>query len=215
MLFNPTETHAFRCRNPRCKSWLRPPAENPRDAFCCEKCAESFYRGHCRVCERPIVGKNSRRELCDDERCRSQFRRYRERFFGTWYPNPVLSSKAEKSSIKSTVKTTINSDRAWRQIAGPDVPDVNLRIPLDPDFARRIARVHNSYWEKKALICSADPPINIGGGYKFPGAKTIDLNPPAAKVTSKKLDAATKAKADELIAQIPDDLSIPDFLKRS
>jgi len=52
------------------------------------------------------------------------------------------------------------------------------------------------------LIGPNDPPVNILGGYRFPGAPVIDLSPP---------------KSAPIIAHnlpIPDDLSIPDFLKR-
>jgi hypothetical protein len=198
-----TQDLVYRCRNAHCKSSLSPPVENRRDAFCCQKCADGFYRGHCRVCERPLAVGNSRREICDDQRCRGQFRRHREQFFGPWYPNPFSSSKPEKSSTKSTLKTGIKFDRAWTQIAGPTLSTISFRfatLPLDREFAREIAKTNHGYWLERSEL-----PVNILGGYKFPGARSIDLNP----ATSPR-SCATKP----YLEQIPADLSIPPFLRR-
>jgi hypothetical protein len=63
------------CRNPYCKGALAAPTSNGRAAFCCQSCHDSFDRSRCRACERPIVRKNSRKELCDSRRCEAEFRR--------------------------------------------------------------------------------------------------------------------------------------------
>jgi hypothetical protein len=57
------------------------------------------------------------------------------------------------------------------------------------------------------------------GGYKFPDAPIVDLRKSATVIPMRRPAPAPIApKADErvkaLIEQIPDDLSIPDFLRR-
>jgi hypothetical protein len=42
------------CRNVRCGAKLKKPADNPRDAFCCVGCFESYFRNRCLVRERPF-----------------------------------------------------------------------------------------------------------------------------------------------------------------
>jgi hypothetical protein len=56
------------------------------------------------------------------------------------------------------------------------------------------------------LIGPHDAPVNVIGGYKFPDAPKIDLCPVETESNDPKVRA--------LIATIPDDLSIPDFLRR-
>jgi hypothetical protein len=46
-----------RCRNPHCRSKLKEPVANPRDAFCARGCYESFHLRRCRVCEKPLEAK--------------------------------------------------------------------------------------------------------------------------------------------------------------
>ncbi len=211
-----TETLACRCRNVHCKSWLAAPVPNLRDAFCCAACEAGFYRVRCRVCEKDLgaARRNSRRELCGRRQCRNRFRSFRHQFFSVWYPSAARASKPDKSSTKSTVKTTIRSDRAWFKVAGPDAHPINYRIPLNRKTAADNTRTHKAYWQQAAkhgvaLIQYGDPPINILGGYKFPGAKTVSRGP-----TAQLPAPAIKARAAELIAQIPADLSIPSFLRR-
>jgi hypothetical protein len=180
-----------RCRNPRCKSWLKKSAENLRDAFCCASCEVGFYRTHCRVCEKQLgeAKQNSRRELCGRRQCRNQFRSFRSLFFSVWYPSAIGASKPEKSSTKSTSKTGIRSDRGFA-----------IGADYDREVLRENFRVNAAFWNAAALIQPHELPV-VRGGYKFP-TKPPDSNP------------AIKAKADELIATIPDDLSIPPFLRR-
>jgi hypothetical protein len=51
------------------------------------------------------------------------------------------------------------------------------------------------------------PPVNIVGGYKFPGAPPVDLNPSNVKPVSARLPAARLL--------IDGSLDIPDFLRRA
>jgi hypothetical protein len=193
-----TTTARHRCRNPRCREKLRTPVENPRDAFCCRRCDEAYYRTHCRVCERPIIGRNSRRELCGRRQCRNQFRSARSQFFSVWYPTATGASKPGKSSTTSTLKSGTFSGRA--SAIGAD---------SDREVLRQNAIDNRKFWNAAALIGSNDPPVNILGGYKFPNAPDIDLKSDRALADHSM--TVTESRPD---LKIPDDLSIPQFLCR-
>jgi hypothetical protein len=195
-MFDPNPVH-HRCRNPHCKAWLKQPAANPRDAFCCARCEVSFYRTHCRVCEKELgeTKRNSRRELCGRRQCRNQFRSFRGRFLSAWYPSATGASKPEKRSTKSTSKTTIKSDRGFA-----------IGTDYDREVLRANFRTNAKFWDAAALIGPNDPPVNILGGFKFPNAPKIELwstKPPAA------VPDAGKATI------LPDDLSIPESIPES
>jgi hypothetical protein len=59
------------CRNPKCRSKLKIPVGNPREAFCAKGCYSAFYRKRCRVCEVAIEQpKNGRtRIICKKAKC--------------------------------------------------------------------------------------------------------------------------------------------------
>ena len=164
-MFDSNPSHQ-RCRNPRCKAWLKEPAENPRNAFCCASCEAGFYRTHCRVCEKELTKQNSRRELCGRRQCRNRFRSFRSQFFSVWYPSAIGASKPEKSSTKSTLKTWIKSD-----------PGFAIGHAYDREVLRENFRTNAKFWNAAALIGPNDPPVNILGGFKFPNAPVVDLNP--------------------------------------
>jgi hypothetical protein len=90
-----------------------------------------------------------------------------------------------------------------RIIAGPEVPEINLRIMPVP------APKANTAWQKaerraarRSLIQYATPPVNIIGGYRFPGAPAFVLHPARAALTAPAIP-------------IGDGLRVPDFLKRT
>jgi hypothetical protein len=59
------------CRNPRCRSKLKEPVDNPRVAFCTRGGHSSFYLKRCLVCERQFVKKNSKQVVCHRHACRT------------------------------------------------------------------------------------------------------------------------------------------------
>jgi hypothetical protein len=195
-----------RCRNLRCKTWLKEPVENRRDAFCCASCEVGFYRTHCRVCEKALgdMKRSSRRKLCGRRQCRNQFRSFRGQFSSAWYPSAIGASKQEKSSTKSTPKTSIKSDLGFT--TGAD---------YDRDVLRDNFRVNGKFWKAAALIGPTDPPVNIHGGYKFPKPAAVDRSsstPP--KPEQQKFSPEQQRRLAELRAQISADLSIPAFVRR-
>ena len=115
----------------------------------------------------------------------------------------IGASKPEKSSTKSTSKTTIKSDRGFA-----------IGADYDREVLRANFRANAAFWNDAALIGPTDPPVNILGGYKFPNAPVVDLNPILPKTEKQKFSPEQQKRFAELLAQIPDDLSIPAFLRR-
>ena len=178
-----------RCRNPRCGAKLKRPVGNPRDAFCCESCFTGYYRSRCLVCERPFTRKTERRRLCGRRKCESQFRRHAGRFLGTRYRGSVLAENASRSAHSTGLKIGTLAGRAFRKVAGPELTATSFRLatlPLDPELVVRLDRAHAGYFEaqrkakrtaaRRAQIKRRHPPVNVLGGYKFPGAPAIDLS---------------------------------------
>ena len=197
-----------------CGETIAKAIRNPRDRFCCTKCETGFYRTHCRVCERPIVGaKSSRRQLCGRRRCKLEFRRHQERFFRSRYPSSGVSPKREENPTKSKALLPENRAGTWTQIAGPVLGKIALHcapLPLDPELLARHARDRKAAIAERnrraptPLIGPQDSPVNVVGGYRLPDAPEIDFSPIGpAPVKSKPAHAA----AD-------DPLAIPDSLGR-
>ena len=61
----------YYCRNPKCRSKLREPASNQREAFCARGCHTSFYRKRCLICERPMERKTEQQLICGKRLCRN------------------------------------------------------------------------------------------------------------------------------------------------
>jgi hypothetical protein len=59
------------CRNPKCRSKLKTPVTNLREAFCARGCHSSFYRKRCLVCEEAMVRKTERQLVCGKRKCRN------------------------------------------------------------------------------------------------------------------------------------------------
>jgi hypothetical protein len=216
----PSNLVRHRCRNPRCGAKLKSSVVNRLDAFCCQGCFDNFYRSHCLVCEQLFTRKTARRQVCHRSRCRHEFQRHRERFSGTRYLASVLGLNASRSAHSTGLKIGQKPDRPLRQVAGPKLSSTSLwlaSLPLDPEFAARIAKANAPYFEalakskrvssRRAIIKRRHPPVNVLGGHHFPDAPVVDLSPidgPEWAITSRW--KPTGAGAD-----VP---PIPDFLQR-
>ena len=200
MLYNPQPEPPqlrHRCRNPRCAGKLRIPAANARDAFCCLNCEAAFYGVRCRVCESLFTPKTRRRIVCGRDRCRYQLKHRPELFSlrceRSSYSSAPIAHNAQKNSTKSKPKTGAESGRAWRVVAGPEVHPINLRSFSADTAASRAGR------PGPVLITRQSAPVNIIGGYRFPGAPAFVLHPVGVKPA----------------IPIGDGFGIPDFLKRT
>ncbi len=223
-----TQELRHRCRNPKCRTKLKMPVENEHHAFCARGCHGSFYLKRCLVCEERLPEK-SRRQVCNRPKCKAAYRAAPGRY--KWPPMALGSGSCKvdaKSARKSGLKTAHKYGRAWHLVAGPKPTDSQFHcatVPDGPDCqweggeyrrieSRNRARLQKHFAEQaaKCLIQPHHPPINILGGYRFPDAPDIGTAGAAAAGTMT-LDEQTRLAG--LLKQIPQDLSIPSFLRRT
>ena len=193
------------CRHRKCRTKLKAPASNPREAFCARGCHTSFYLKRCLVCEGPLRRRNKTQRVCRKARCRSAWRA--RAGFGRYSPSAGVSSTSKTPDFIDS-KAPLNPDRAWRQIAGPKLSPSQLHCALvgAKEAVTEARQKNRPYWRKHnatALIQRHHPPVNILGGYKFPNAQ--DLTLPEEVIPRSSLSACPKPDAN---------LDIPDFLKR-
>src|SRR5262249_45752891 len=108
------------CRNLHCRSKLKAPVENERDAFCTRGCFEIFYRTRCRVCERrldadPMTGgkrvADGRRRFCG-RKCASK-----ARIDPRGYRDSPPRKRHARSAHLAALKTALSANRT--RILGP------------------------------------------------------------------------------------------------
>jgi hypothetical protein len=83
------------------------------------------------------------------------------------------------------LKTGVEGDRPWRQIAGPPMSPEALRLatlPLDPKVEVSLKRANRFPPNADALFQRKTAPLNILGGYRFEAAP--DLGSLLQRVTS-------------------------------
>jgi hypothetical protein len=201
------------CRNPRCRSKLPAPVSNPREAFCCRGCFNSFYLHRCLNCERPIEQpKRGKRLICKKVSCRSALRN--NSWLGRYHTSSAAKSISRAADI-SGVKEPLKSDRPWPMVAGPKVSPIALHCATvgGEQAVAAVNRNNLRHWrganansEEKMLIKRHHPPVNVLGGYKHPGALFVDLAP--SKPTTSEVRPTKALFCD-------DRLDIPNFLRRT
>src|SRR5438034_11588820 len=102
----------YHCRNSRCTAKLHPAVANPRDAFCCRGCFETYYRHRCLACERPIPRTTERQVLCGRVKCAIS----------------SATGSVWEVPAKSPVKTRGKSGRGFAQIADPKLSSTSLEL---------------------------------------------------------------------------------------
>ena len=174
------------CR--RCRQKLTEPVENPRSSFCCRGCYRQFFAKRCLVCEKEIRRTAGHQKLCGSLACRRGYRDIiAHRIEGKFGAKPRCASDGASPSA-NTIKIGVcgpeKVDRAWRQVAGPALSPVDMRLatlPMDTGSASRVDRINRDYWREAgaaALIQRHHAPINLLGGNKFADAPLIDIRPP-------------------------------------
>ena len=157
----------------------------------------------CPVCGDRFDRKTNNQRLCGRRKCRNEFRRHSERFSGSGYPSAGAVIQSLNSSIKSKPKTGLKLGRAWHIVAGPDVTELNLRVPIDPSTVARQKRSHADFanFQQRAI-------------------EVVDhfIEPEWRKVTSPDGVMCFVTRFRDAVASpivFADDLAIPEFLKRS
>jgi hypothetical protein len=210
---NFTETLRHYCRNPRCRSKLPSPVSNPREAFCARGCFNSFYLHRCLVCEGPLQRKREDQKVCRKAKCRNTWR------LGSGFGCYAGSSNANSASETPDfidLKAPPKPDRPWRFVAGPELSASALHCAtVSGDQAIQVInRTNARHWreynvkaEEWSLITRHDPPVNLTGGYNFPSAPVITTPAPIIRLSRPVKETAPSVP-------IPDDFSIPEFLRR-
>jgi hypothetical protein len=150
------------CRNPRCRSKLASPVENPRDAFCARGCHTQFYRSRCLVCERPMERKSEKKKLCGRRKCENEFRTLKACFGLGRYLSPIPAELDARNPLKQGVSGGDKPSRPWRQIAGPELSETSFRLATLKPHPRIKWDIDNT-----ASIGPKDWPVNIIGGYRI------------------------------------------------
>jgi hypothetical protein len=210
------------CRNPRCRSKLPAPVANTHEAFCARGCFNSFYLHRCIVCERAIEQpKRGKRLICKRAKCRNALGG------GLSLGRYHASQSAKLNSVKAdsvdvlTAPATDIAAPAWRIVAGPELTASQFHCATIADGPncewkggeyqriearnRALLREHFRRLGAKAQIQRHHAPVNVVGGYRFPGAPDIDLMSPIA---------TAPAPTPTASAVIGDGLDIPGFLLR-
>jgi hypothetical protein len=174
-----TERLRSRCRNPKCLCVLPQPTE-PRRAFCARGCDTAFYRTRCRVCAEPSPNGRLHAKSCS----------YAHRQNPSIYAYQKLQKPSdgglspkrrcdERNPYKTGIKTRA---RSW----GPTLSDEGswlATLPLHPIDAARVKAANDpervrreTAWGRPKVYFGPDqPPLNVTGGYRFPGSPEIEF----------------------------------------
>jgi len=130
------------------------------------------------------------------------------------------ATKSDRATPKQTWRERWDEagwTKGWRQIAGPPLSPDSFRAavlmddPLRASFDRTERQnrdiIRRATANPDAIFQRDTPPLNLCGGYKFPGAP---------KLGPKQLNRAAydDGRVDALLADIDDETGIPAFLRR-
>jgi hypothetical protein len=215
-----------RCRNPRCRTKLPAPVESTRDAFCCRGCHAAYYRNRCLACEREMPRNAEHQKVCYRADCKAAWRRKTivSRFVGqTTTPVSTPLENPIKPGVKIGLKGGSDPGRPWRQVAGPVMGPRSFTAAIVPDgpggqwAGGSFERIEA---ENRKRLEAADL-VEIEGGGEFTDsgwsevASLDGVKCFATRFRTPRVTEEFSAETAALIASIPADLSIPNFLKRT
>jgi hypothetical protein len=209
------------CRNPKCRMKLPKPASNPREGFCTRGCYRSFYLHRCLVCEEPIeratTGGNPRL-ICKRSKCRNALRMGLS--FGHFYEQTgqgpsdgVMLQEVPVNSAPASDSKPL--DRRWIQIAGPLLtPNQFHCATVGGSAMDAVLRIEA---QNKAMLKAAEE-AEIAANGEFSDAdwrEVISSDDVKCFVTTFTVAVTDTYNASPVPdAQMPDDLTIPEFLRR-
>ena len=117
------------CRH--CRSKLKAPVPNHREAFDSKGCHGAFYRHRCLVCEREMPRNSESQRTCFRAKCKTawQQKTVQSKFVGD---SSLPVSTPIENPIKSGIKSADKYGRRWKIIAGEISPNA-LRCATVPD----------------------------------------------------------------------------------
>jgi hypothetical protein len=167
-----SEAARTKCREPRCRSALPVPTDNPRRAFCARSCYDRFHRTRCRVCAEPSPNGRLHARKCSHAHRQS--------------PELYAYQKLQKQDLRGSSQNAFRDERnpikqgfqARAKCWGPALSDDAFwlaSLPLDPDTKKQVARGNDpernrrltAWGRPKVLFGPGTPPRNVIGGYRF------------------------------------------------
>ena len=108
-----------------CRSKLRAPVANHREAFCVSGCHKSFYRHRCIVCERDMPRNAENQRTCYRAECKTAWRQktISSRFVGD--SSAPIKDPLE-NPIKSGLREADKYGRRWKFVAGTLSPNASI-----------------------------------------------------------------------------------------
>jgi hypothetical protein len=209
------------CRNLKCRSKLKAPTENIREAFCTKGCHSSFYLHRCLVCERTMPRNAEHQKVCHRAECKTAWRQktIQSRFLG-W--DTGFDGTPLKTSIKPGLPEADQPGRGWRIVAGVIDPKAFhcATVPDGPSgqwkggaFERIEAANRAALKAHLAALEAAE--IAANGECTDPDWREV-VSPDGVRCFVTKLTPTMKVITKPVTVEtaIPDDLSIPEFLRR-
>jgi hypothetical protein len=209
-----------RCRNPKCRMKLPTPVSNEREAFCCRGCYQSFHLHRCIVCEGAIERTTANRKICKKSKCRNAlaaglgFGRYHA---DSAKPGQVsqnlepMQETAAAQHVSSASKPVERAHRPWRIIAGPPLTPSQFHCATLPGTAMDdVMRIEAK--NKAALKTAEEAEIEDGGYFTDTDWREVVSPDGVICYVTRFRVAPTSINA---APPIPDDLSIPAFLRRT
>jgi hypothetical protein len=217
------------CRNRHCGGKLPAPVSNEREAFCARGCCNSFYLHRCRICEKPIEQpKHGTRLICKKSKCKNAwkaglgFGRFAESSQASSNSNPVQETLVPQRSAAAS-----KPDRPWRIIAGPQLTPSQFHcatIPDGPDCQWKGGEYERIEAKSRRLLEDyfADLDRVVIDDCAACGREDDLTDIPMAGrwlvlcrgCRTRARDAQAEQQTLPALPSIPDDLSIPDFLRR-
>jgi hypothetical protein len=122
--------------------------------------------------------KTERKQLCGRPRCKSEFRALQQReMLGSYLPS-TSAPNAARNPIKQGLSSPLKPAARYQIVAGPALSDRQLELATVGAAAvlAQNRRANARFWDEAAQIKRDTPPVNIIGGYRFPGAPKIRLS---------------------------------------
>jgi hypothetical protein len=197
------------CRNPKCRSKLKAPIANTREAFCTRGCRERFYRLRCYVCEEKKPGRLDA-HTCGRRKCKNAIRS-RKRAEDTRRVEIGVGNP-----IKSGLPGADKYGRAWKVVAGEISPNA-FRCATVSDGSnchRKAGEYERVEAKNRAALKAADEAAIEANAYFTDPDWGEVVSPDGVRcfVTS---FVAPARRALALPQALTADLPIPEFLRRT
>lgn len=125
-----TEQLRHYCRH--CRTKLKTPTANHREAFDSKGCHGSFYRHRCIVCERDMPRLKESQRTCYRADCKEKWRQKTNQSLFVGHSSGS-DKHPLKTSIKQGVKEADKHGRRWVQIARPQLTPNQFHCATVPD----------------------------------------------------------------------------------